>query len=119
MRALIDADLPRSTKRLFEHKGHDALDIRDTPLRQAEDPAIARFAQDQKRAIITGDFGFADVRNYPPCDYQGIVVIEVPRNATARCILSIVEAFLEQEQLVAQLVGKLAIVEAGRVRIRT
>jgi hypothetical protein len=68
---------------------------------------------------VTGDLDFSDIRNYPPREYTGLVVLRLHRTATASFILNLLESFLQQEDLVAQMPGKLAIVEAGRVRIRT
>jgi hypothetical protein len=75
VRFLIDADPPRSTKALLEKFGHEAIDVRDIGLRSAKDPVIARYAQDHHACLLTGDFGFADIRNYPPESYYGIVVL--------------------------------------------
>ena len=118
MHFLIDADLPRSTKSLLEEYGHQATDIRDIGLRQAKDPLIARHALDHQACLITGDFGFADIRNYPPEHYHGIVVLKLPRDASARFILGLVENFVQQTAIVARLPGRLAIVEPGRIRLR-
>ena len=63
MRFLIDADLPRSTKALLEKYSHEPIDVRDIGLRHAKDPVLARYALDHQACLITGDFGFADVRN--------------------------------------------------------
>ena len=118
MRFLIDADLPRSTKALLEENGHQAIDVRDIGLRYAKDPMVARYALDQLACLITGDFGFADVRNYPPEIYRGIVVLELPRDATANFILGLIGNFLQQPAILARLPGRLAIVKAGRIRLR-
>lgn len=118
MRFLIDADLPRSTKVLLERFGHEAIDVRDIGLASAKDPVIARYAQDHQACLLTGDFGFADVRNYPPETYYGIVVLGLPRDATACFILHLVEEMLHQSAVLARLPRKLAIVEAGRIRLR-
>lgn len=118
MRFLIDADLPRSATDLIRRYGHEATDVRDIGLGSADDPDIAAYAQTQQVSLITGDFGFADIRNYPPEAYAGIVVLELPRNATTSFILSLIEAFLQQTGLLSRLAGRLAIVEAGRVRLR-
>jgi len=64
VRFLIDADLPRSTKALLEKYGHEATDARDAGMRTAKDPVIARYAQEHQACLLTGDFGFADVRNF-------------------------------------------------------
>ncbi|MBI3800570.1 MAG: DUF5615 family PIN-like protein [Deltaproteobacteria bacterium] len=118
MHFLIDADLPRSTKGLLQRYGHEATDVRDVGLRAAKDPAIAALAQAHQSCLITGDFGFADIRNYVPASYQGIVVLALPRNATAAFILGLIEVFLQQPEVLAKLEGRLAIVEPGRIRLR-
>lgn len=118
MRFLIDADLPRSTKTLLKNFGHEAIDVRDIGLKSAKDPVIARYAQDHQACLLTGDFGFADIRNYPPEIYYGIIVLGLPRDATAAFILHLIEEVLRQSQVLARLPRRLAIVEAGRIRLR-
>jgi predicted nuclease of predicted toxin-antitoxin system len=119
MRFLIDADLPRSTGALIRRYGHEAVDVRDIGLRTAKDSQIASYAQSEGFCLVTGDFDFADVRNYPPGKYRGLVVLKLPRKANSSVILNLLETFLQQEELVSRMTGKLAIVEFGRVRIRT
>jgi predicted nuclease of predicted toxin-antitoxin system len=118
VRFLIDADLPRSTKTLLETFGHEAIDVRDIGLRSATDRVIARYAQEHQACLLTGDFGFADIRNYPPEAYYGIVVLGLPRDATASFILHLIEEILRQREVLDRLPNKLAIVEAGRIRLR-
>ncbi|MFH0914702.1 MAG: hypothetical protein V1849_05405, partial [Chloroflexota bacterium] len=68
--------------------------------------------------LLSGDMGFADIRNYPPGKYSGVVVLRLPAKATSSTILTLLESLLVQTEIVNQLKGKLAIVERGRVRIR-
>jgi hypothetical protein len=68
--------------------------------------------------LITGDSDFADIRNYPPNQYPGIVVLSLPRTTNSAYINRLLDGFLAQEELIAALSGKLAIVEPGRVRLR-
>lgn len=123
MRFLIDADLPRSTRLVVENAGHEALDVRDVGLGDvglgdAEDPAIAARAKADQLCLLTGDFGFADVRNYPPDQYAGLVVRELPKDATAEVILDLVQRLLDQVDVVSKLPARLVIVSFGRVRLR-
>ena len=118
MRFLIDADLPRSSSEVIRRHGHEAVDVRDVGPSVAKDPQIARYAQSEGLCLITDDYDFADLRNYPPDQYAGIVVLNLPRTATASYIVRLLDSFLKQEALIAQLPGKLAIVEPGRVRLR-
>jgi predicted nuclease of predicted toxin-antitoxin system len=122
LRFLINEDLPKSTIDLFHSYGHDAVDIRNVGLRGAKDSEIAYYARSRKRCLVTGDTDFSNIRNYPPAEYHGIVVLRLPRDATADWILGLLRRFLNQnlnqKKLIAELPGKLAIVEAGRIRIR-
>ena len=119
MRFLIDEDLPCSTADLLRKYGHEAIDTRDIGLRGANDTAISACARDNGLILVTGDFDFSDIRNYPPKQYPGLVVLSIPRNSTASFILNLLEGFLQREGLVSQLSGKLAVVEPGQVRIRS
>lgn len=68
--------------------------------------------------LVTGDFDFTDVRNYPPEQYSGIIVLRVPHTATTATILLMMEQLLLRPDLVAHLPGRLAIVDNSRVRLR-
>jgi hypothetical protein len=67
---------------------------------------------------VSRDFDFADVRNYPPDQYAGIVVIDLPSSATAPTIVALVDVFVQQTQTLIDLSGRLAIVAPGRTRLR-
>lgn len=118
MRFFIDADLPRSTAAVLRRHGHEAVDCRDVGLREAPDDEIAEYARKNDLCLITGDFDFSDLRAYPPSEYAGIVVLVIPATATALYIRQLLEDFLRGDTLLSELPGQLAIVEAGRVRIR-
>ncbi len=118
MRLLLDADLPRSASETVRQHGHDAIDVRDVGLRDASDAQIARYAQTEELCLVTADQDFANIRNYPPRQYHGIVVLSLPRNATSNYINRLLEGLLQQDQVLAQLPAQLAIVEPGRVRLR-
>lgn len=119
MRFLIDADLPRATATLLTKYGHEPIDVRDIGMGRAKDPEIASYAQAQGLTLVSGDGGFGNLYRYPPSDYHGLVVLRAPRNATASFILGMLESFLQEGELVAQIKGKLAIVEPGRIRLRS
>ena len=72
MRFLVDASLPCSATALLRQLGHDAAGVRDIGLRQATDDVIAAHARTNQQALVTRDFDFADIRNYPPAEYAGI-----------------------------------------------
>ena len=118
MRFLVDEDLPRSTDSLLQQYEHEVMDVRDIGLRGASDADIAAYAQKHGLCLLSGDMGFADIRNYPPAEYSGIIVLRLPAKATSSTILTLLKSLLGQTEIVNRLSGKLAIVEYGHVRIR-
>ncbi len=119
MRFLVDASLPRSATSMLRQVGHDAEDVRDIGMRSATDDVIAAHARSNQQALITRDFDFADIRNYPPADYAGIVVLQLPDDATAPQVVKLLETFVRREEWLRGLSGRLAIVEVWRVRFRS
>lgn len=65
MRFLVDANMPRSAAGAVQRLGHDAVDVRDVGLGGADDAQIAAYAKEHKFTLVTRDFDFSDVRNYP------------------------------------------------------
>jgi predicted nuclease of predicted toxin-antitoxin system len=118
MRFLLDANMPRSAAGAVQRLGHEAVDVRDIGLGGAEDQQVAAYAKQHNLALITRDFDFSDVRNYPPAEFAGIIVLELPDDAVAATVLKATESFLSQPQLLAEVAGRLAIVESWRVRFR-
>jgi hypothetical protein len=115
---LIDASLPRSTALTVRKHGYQAVDVRDIGLGGSPDPAIAAHAQVHQLCLLTRDYDFADIRNYPPDQYAGIVVVELPATAAPVTINHLIADFLQLPTTLSQLPGRLAIVEPGRVRLR-
>jgi predicted nuclease of predicted toxin-antitoxin system len=118
MRFLLDANMPRSAVGAVQRLGHEAVDVRDVGLGGADDAQIAVYAKEHKLALVTRDFDFSDVRNYPPADYTGIIVLELPDDAIAATVVKVLELLLSQPELLAHVPGRLAIVESWRVRFR-
>ena len=118
MHFLVEASMPRTTAPLVQSRGHQATDVRDVGLSSAPDQDIAAYAQARQMAILSRDFDFADIRNYPPDQYAGIVVIDLPCTATAPTIVKLVEDFLQQTQTLTDLPGRLGIVAPGRTRLQ-
>ena len=118
MRFLIDANMPRFTAELLKRYNHEAVDVRDIGMGGAADSDIAAYAQQNRLVLVTRDFDFANIRNYPPPQYAGLLVLELPDDATATFVLRVIESFVSQKELVEALSGRLAILEPARVRLR-
>jgi predicted nuclease of predicted toxin-antitoxin system len=75
MRFLVDEDLPRSTGDLLRRYEHKAVDVRDIGFRGAKDTQIAAYAQSAGMCLVTDGFDSSDIRNYPPGEYVGLVIL--------------------------------------------
>ena len=55
----------------------------------------------------------------PPRDYSGIVIIDRPEDAPVEQVLEIVRSLLLRQDIIDDLPGKLVIVDAHRIRVRS
>lgn len=117
---LVDEDLSWHARDFLRERGHYAVHVVDVGLRSMPDESIADYAKAQRLRIVTADKGFTDIRNYPPADYFGIVVLRANTEyESTDFYIGLLDALLGHEELVAQLSGKLAIVSSSGIRIRT
>lgn len=118
MKFLLDANMPRSAASLLRELGHVVEDVREVLPNGAEDTTVAAHAQARQLILITRDFDFADIRNYSPENYAGIIVLQLPDDAIAVQVNQTLQSFVGKPELLARLTGRLAIVESWRVRFR-
>jgi len=118
MRFLVDADLPRAVGQLLVSCGHEADDVRDLGLRCAKDPVIAAYAKDQRLCLLSGDWGFSDIRRFPPGEYHGIVILGIRDRGTAKDALELLQLLIDRPDIIEHLEGRLAIVEKHKIRLR-
>ncbi|MBI2900414.1 MAG: DUF5615 family PIN-like protein [Planctomycetes bacterium] len=116
-RFLVDEDCPRSLAPALRAAGHDALDVRDADLRGAPDDRILSRACADSRILIAADTGFGNILLYSPSGHRGIFPVSLPESVPARQrVEMILEAVASLEREDAA--GLLAIIEAGRIRLR-
>lgn len=116
MRFKIDQNLPDSVAVRLREAGHDSATIHEERMVGQVGLRVAAVCQAERRALVTLDLDFSDIRSYPPQDYFGIIVLR-PRTQGRAAVLSPVAQvipLIEEEQLV----GRLWIVQVGGVRVR-
>lgn len=116
MRFLTDENLPRIAVDLLRELGHDVLDVREANMSGASDLQIAEVAMEEQRVLVTLDLDFANILQYPPCEYTGIVVLRVPQPTQHR-VAATLRGFLSVADVEA-IHGALVIVEPGSYRVR-
>ncbi|MFH0802157.1 MAG: DUF5615 family PIN-like protein [bacterium] len=116
MRFKIDENLPVEIAGMLESYGYDALTVYDESLTGEQDRLLAEICQREKRIFLTLDMDFSDIRNYPPKDFPGIMVIRTSRQDKESIISMFCKVLplLESEPIEKHL----WIIEKDRVRIR-
>lgn len=118
MKFLIDASLPPSMVDAFIAEAHEAVHADDLGLGHAADSEIGDAARASQRAVVTRDFDFADVRNYRPPDYYGIVVLTIPKHRGSTYMRYLLAKLFEYVRSGGEIEGKLLILDADRIRVR-
>ena len=113
---LLDANIPYSAKDLFE-KPHKAFHVRDINLQHAKDSDIIEWAKQHKAALVTRDFDFANILNFPPKNNAGIIVLKIPYFYTASDIKRVLNNFLHNAEF-PSIPKSTIIVEETRFRVK-
>src|SRR3954469_12861620 len=90
MRFKVDENLPIESAKLLRDAGHDALTVLDQKLGGHPDRTIGEIIRNEKRALITLDLDFADIRAFPPNEYFGLIVLRLAVQAKPS-VLSVLE----------------------------
>jgi predicted nuclease of predicted toxin-antitoxin system len=112
----VDENLPIETAEILQLAGHDAVTILDQQMGGQSDSRIGDIVCAEKRALITLDLDFADIRSYPPEQYAGLIVLRLAAQDKPR-ILSLVMRVVPMLKI-ESLIGSLWIVDENAVRIR-
>jgi predicted nuclease of predicted toxin-antitoxin system len=116
VRFKVDQNLPVEIADALRDAGHDAHTVYEEELAGTPDPQLSVILRSEGRGLVTLDLGFGDIRNYPPRDYQGIVILR-PSSQDKPAVLRLFSAvvpMLEREPIV----GRLWIVDDQRIRMR-
>lgn len=112
----IDENLPVEACDILRSAGFDSVTVGDQLLSGSPDSNLAAICRDEGRIIMTLDLDFADIRNYPPADYPGIIVLRTQRQDkfTVLAIIQRLVGPLRTEPIDM----RLWIVDERRIRIR-
>lgn len=95
--------------------GHDVALARDEQLAGADDDRLLAASVAERRALVTFDLHFSDIRRHPPEGTAGIVVLRL-HEQTLEPVRRIATA-LASLLLTEQLLGRLWVLDEHRLRI--
>ena len=116
MRGKLDENIPTGAVAIVESVGWQCDTVYDEYLNGAVDPRVAEVCRVDNLVLFTIDLDFANIRAYPPADYEGIVVLR-PVEPDRERILRLFEMAMPVLS-VGWVPHRLWIVEPTRIRCR-
>lgn len=119
LRFFIDQCVPRYVPESLRDAGHQVELLRDHLPTDAADTAVIARAQELDAILVTLNGDFANIINYPPSSYGGIIALQVrnhPENLGSIVIRLL--TYLSSHTAREDFSKKLFLVEAHRIRIK-
>ena len=116
MKFKLDENFGTRTQQLFLAAGHDVSTVGSQELCGCPDRQLFEICGREGRCLVTLDIDFGDVTRFPPDRSAGTVVLRLPRNPTLPLLESLVATLLRALGD-RPLVGRLWMVEPGRIRV--
>jgi predicted nuclease of predicted toxin-antitoxin system len=115
MRFKLDENADPRWRTPLEEAGYGVSTVSEEHLEGSEDRVIALTCKDKVLCLITVDLGFAQILEYPPNEYPGIIVLRHPAPTLSgmKQLVSQVAVAVENQSPN----GRLWIVEPGRIRV--
>jgi predicted nuclease of predicted toxin-antitoxin system len=116
MKFKVDENLPIEVAKMLQQAGHDAATVLEQHLGGSGDAQLAALCHRESRILVTLDLDFADIRNYPPAEFPGLIVLRLRQQDKPY----VLDLFRRLMQVLHQepIEGRLWIVEENRIRIR-
>jgi len=112
----LDESLGRRGRQMIAAAGHDVASVADQGLEGSLDGDLLEYCPAEGRCLVTLDLEFANPLVFLPSRYPGIAVLRIPQKASATDLLMLIETLMEALKSEV-LIGKLWIVEIGRIRV--
>lgn len=111
----LDENVADVVASVLREAGHDVALARDERLAGADDERILQHALAERRALVTFDLHFSDIRRHPPAGTAGIVVLRL-HDQTLKPVRR-TASVLARPLLAEPLEGRLWILDEERLRI--
>jgi predicted nuclease of predicted toxin-antitoxin system len=115
----MDQCVPRSVSESLENAGHNVELLRSHLPINAKDPEVIACARRLNAVLVTLNGDFADIINYPPAEFGGIIALQVKNHPESLpAIVMRWLTYLGKYPKLEHWAGKLFLIEAHRIRIK-
>ena len=115
----MDQCVPRAVSEALRAAGYSTEILRDHLPTDAADQVVIAYAQTIDAILVTLNGDFADIINYPPASFGGIIALQVKSHPeTLPAIVLRLLTYLSEHAAREHFAGKLFLVEAHRIRIK-
>ena len=119
LRLFIDQCVPRSVSESLRDAGHIVDLLRSHLPINAKDHDVIACAQSLEAVLVTLNGDFANMINYPPAKFGGIIALQVKNHPESLpAIVMRLLTYLGEHPEREHYAGKLLLVEAHRIRIK-
>ena len=119
LRLFMDQCVPRSISESLRDAGHAVELLRHHLPINAKDPDVIASAQNLDAVLVTLNGDFADIINYPPARFGGIIALQVRNHPESiPAIVMRLLTYLGEHHERYHYAGKIFLVEAHRIRIK-
>ncbi len=116
MKIKIDEDLPKRLVEMVADVVFDTTSVIEERISGASDQELWERVQEEGRFLITGDKGFADIRQHPPGHHYGVLLLR-PDNPCVPEFIALIRDVLELN-VIRELGGSVAVVSPRGLRVR-
>lgn len=119
LRFFADHCVPESVVEWLRNAGHEVLRLREYLAADSTDTDVISRAQELDAILLSLNGDFADIVNYPPNEYKGIVTLQVENHPEILPpLLKTLTTYLSIHDNMKHYFGKLLVAEAHRIRRR-
>ena len=120
LRLFADHCVSNEIVKFLNNMGHEVIQLREIMPHDSSDLAVISKAKELGSILVSLNGDFTDIVTYPPANYSGIIALQIRNRPQA--ILHILERlnrYLVLFPNIEDYYGKLILVEAHRVRVKT
>jgi predicted nuclease of predicted toxin-antitoxin system len=120
VKLFLDHCVPNRVGQMLAAAGHDVVRLHEFLPTDSPDQLVLQKSEEVDAVLVSLNGDFADITAYPPASHRGVIALQVRNHPeTVTAITDRLIAYLRRHAERREMDGKLLLVEAHRIRVRT